>query len=72
MQPCRIEIPINQLNMKKFLKWFAAMKFIRRYIGGTWYLVYAPEMQGGFEGTPEFWTQDKPDNEDEILKTEVY
>jgi hypothetical protein len=58
--------------MKTFLKWFAEIKFIRKYIGGTWYLVYAPEMQGGLTGPPEFWTQKKPINDEEIIKMEKY
>jgi hypothetical protein len=57
--------------MKFLLNLFIDFKFARRRLGGTWYCVVI-DPGGGMQGSVLHWTQEKPGDDSEILKTEEY
>jgi hypothetical protein len=57
--------------MKFLLNLLIDFKFARRKLGGTWYYVIG-DVGGGMQGHATNWTQKKPYDESEILKTEQY
>lgn len=50
---------------------FSNFKFYRTSKGGVWYKVRDDD-DGGIAGGIEYWTQERPDNENDILNIENY
>ena len=46
-------------------------KWYRRKRGGTWYYVYCPDLEGGFQGSVHMWVR-KVDNSSVVEKQESY
>jgi len=58
--------------MIKLLRLLHYFKFARRKLGGTWYYVELIGSAGGIGGPIQYWTQDTPDDDMEVIKKEVY
>jgi hypothetical protein len=47
-------------------------RFYRRWKGGRWFLIANEESASGFSGPIMFWSENAPNDPEEIIKEETY
>jgi hypothetical protein len=58
--------------MNYILRLLTIFKFARQKIGGKWYYIEMADSGGGIAGPIKYWSQERPDDEEEILEVEDY